>query len=113
MNNLIVIAVCLAGIESGSFSCVDTSLEHRAYVDCVDDPAAPAIGNAERGSGFIRWGSRFGDTFEPAGQSLYEWSGWQVVGQQGGDLYVRAVLGVDEDRVFGDGMDRECRHGWF
>jgi hypothetical protein len=107
--NLIVIALCLAGIHSGDLRCIDTSLVSRAYIDCVDDPAMSAIGNPDRGSGFIRWGSRFGTEFEDDGSALYEWSGWQVV--PGG--YARAIIGVDEDRVFGDGMDRECREGWF
>jgi hypothetical protein len=109
MTNFIVIALCIVGIQSGDFTCNDTSLISRAYIDCVDDPASPPIGSAERGSGHIQWGSRFGDTFEVDGSATYEWSGWQVL--PGG--YVRAVIGVDEDVIFRDGHDRQCRQGWF
>ncbi len=111
--NLIVIAICLVGLNSGDSHCYDTTLESRAYIDCVDDPAAPPIGNAERGSGFIRWGSRFGDEFEESGQAVYDASGWQIVRVEGSTTYVRAILFVDEDKVSADGLERECRAGWF
>lgn len=111
--NLIVIAICVAGIQSGDFVCHDTSLVSRAYVDCVDDHTSPPIGAPERGSGFIRWGSRFGDEFASDGSALYEWSGWQAAGREGPTIYVRAVIGVDENRIFADDNERECRSGWF
>jgi hypothetical protein len=109
MASNIVIAICVAGYPSGNFTCADTLFSSQEYVDCVDDPSAPAIGYPERGSGLIRWGNTVNGEFVADGHALYEFSGWQVISGP----VVRAVVGVDEDRIYGDGMDRECRKGWF
>ena len=104
-----VVQVCTVGLASGEFRCFDTFIASPDYIDCTDDPHAPPIGQPERGGGVIRWGSWFGGEFEEDGRALYEWSGWQVIY----GTTVRAILGVDEDRIFGDGMDRGCRAGRF
>jgi hypothetical protein len=105
----IVVAICVAGYPSGDFTCSDTMFASQEYVDCVDDPSSPAIGSPDRGSGFIRWGNTVNGEFVADGQALYDFSGWQVISGP----VVRAVVGVDEDRIYGDGMDRQCRRGWF
>ncbi len=107
--NPILVAVCVVGIQSGDFNCYDTAFESPAYIDCVDDPSTSPLGASERGSGFIRWGDYIGGEFVENGHALYEWSGVQA--QPGGVSFL--LVGVDEDRVFGDGLERECRAGMF
>jgi hypothetical protein len=109
MTNLIVVALCIAGMQSGQFVCNDTAFASPEYIDCPDDPGAPPIGNADRGGGWIAWGNTIDSKFVEDGSVTYEWSGWQVVSGS----VVRAVIGVDEDVIFRDGHDRQCRQGWF
>jgi hypothetical protein len=108
-----VVSLCTVDVETGWQQCFDTMFAARDYVDCPDDAAALAIGSADRGGGFIRWGNDTPAGFQVEGEARYEWSGRQVIAMP----LVRAMIGVDHDRIFGadfaDGADRPCRSGRF
>jgi hypothetical protein len=103
-----IVAICEVGITSGDYRCYDTGFAAPDYLDCTDKPEAP-IGSGDRGGGVVAWGNVVGGVFQPEGRAVYEWSGRQS--QAGGVAF--ALVGVDEDRVFGDGMDRTCTAGRF
>ena len=105
----LIIALCLVGTPSGNVDCFDTGFAAPDYIDCTDKPEPPIGSTTERGGGVIAWGNVVHGVFEPEGHAVYEWSGVQ---HQGGGV-ARALVGVDEDRLFGDGMDRLCRQGRF
>lgn len=104
-----IVALCEAGLQSGDFACYDTAFESPIYLDCTDKPE-PAIGSGDRGGGVLVIGAPAPDfRIVPTRRVVYEWSGRQA--QAGGVAF--AVVGVDEDRIYGDGMDRTCVRGRF
>ncbi len=104
-----IVAVCEVGIQSGDFTCYDTAFESPQYLDCTDGEAPP-IGSADRGGGVLLIGGpSLSARFAPNRRVVYEWSGRQA--QAGGVAF--ALVGVDEDRIYGDGMDRTCTSGRF
>ena len=104
-----IVAVCAVGIQSGSFDCYETAFSAPDYIDCAGPDVARSGAFGMSQSGVLIWGNVVAGNFEPAGQATYEWTGRQS--QTGGVDF--ALLGVDEDRVFGDGMDRTCVSGAF
>lgn len=104
-----IVAVCEVGIQSGDFTCYDTAFESPQYLDCTD-ASEPPIGSTDRGGGVLLIGGpSLSARFEPSRRVVYEWSGRQA--QAGGVAF--ALVGVDEDRIYGDGMDRVCQSGRF
>jgi hypothetical protein len=103
-----IVALCTVS-TSGDFRCYDTGFSAPEYVDCTDGPEPPIGSTSERGGGVIEWGNVVAGRFKPEGRAVYEWSGRQA--QAGGVAF--ALVGVDEDRIYGDGMDRLCRQGRF
>ncbi len=104
-----VLEICQVGMAEGGLVCADTQWASQEYLDCTDRADAPPIGHWERGGGVIEWGNTVGGVWQPDGRAVYEWSDRAVVSGQ----LVRAMIGVDEDRIFGDGLDRACRSGRF
>ena len=104
-----IVAICEVGIQSGSFTCYDTAFESPAYRDCTDPVTYRLAPNVRPQTGVIEWGDYQGEKFVANGRAVYEWSGRQQ--QAGGVAF--ALVGVDEDRIYGDGMDRVCVSGSF
>lgn len=102
--SLIVVALCIVGINTGNFSCLDTSFAAPSVLDCTDQPTNIPFGGSDRGSGWLAAGNMIDGQFVPKFSFTYDWSGWQVIS---GNI-VRGVYGVDEDLIFRDGI-RHCQ----